>query len=211
VPDGGAAAMRIGIDFDNTLVDYNHVFLAAAKQQGLIDTAFDGSKRAVRDSIRLLPNGELAWQRLQGYVYGAGIGGAAMFDGADAFLRSCRTKDLDVFVISHKTQFGHHDPMRVDLRRAAMDWMVGRGFFCGNGFGIPIERVFFESTRAAKLKRICAVGCTHFIDDLEEVFSDPGFPARVLPILFAASGTLHAGAVCPSWGQIAEVLFDGHC
>jgi hypothetical protein len=203
--------MRIGIDFDNTLVDYNHVFLAAAKQRGLIDTAFDGSKRVVRDSIRSLPDGELAWQRLQGYVYGAGIGGAAMFSGADFFLHSCRGKGVDVFVISHKTQFGHHDPMCVDLRRAALDWMAGRGFFCANGFGIPVERVFFESTRAAKLERIRAVGCTHFIDDLEEVFSDPGFPARVLPILFAPSGALRAGAVCPSWQQIAELLFDGHC
>jgi hypothetical protein len=203
--------MRIGIDFDNTLVDYNHVFLDAAKRRGLIDTAFNGSKRAVRDSIRSLPDGELAWQRLQGYVYGAGIGGAAMFDCADFFLRSCREKGVDVFVISHKTRFGHHDPMRVDLRHAALDWMAGRGFFCGNGFGIPVERVFFESSRAAKLERIGAVGCTHFIDDLEEVFGDPGFPAGVLPILFAASGTLHAGTVCPSWQQIAEVLFDGHC
>lgn len=203
--------MQIGIDFDNTLVDYNHVFLDAAKRRGLIDTAFDGSKRAVRDRIRSLPDGELAWQRLQGYVYGAGIGGAAMFNGADFFLRSCRGKGVDVFVISHKTQFGHHDPMRVDLRLAALDWMARRGFFCGNGFGIPVERVFFESSRAAKLERIGAVGCTHFIDDLEEVFSDPGFPAGVLPILFAPSGTLHAGTVCPSWQQITQVLFDGHC
>lgn len=201
--------MRIGIDFDNTLVDYDHVFLAAAKQRGLIDPAFDGSKRAVRDGIRLLPDGELAWQRLQGYVYGAGIGGAMMFDGADAFLRECHAKGLDVFVISHKTQFGHHDPLHIDLRQAALDWMAGRGFFCGNGFGIPVERVFFESTRSAKLKRIRAVGCTHFIDDLEEVFSDPGFPARVLPILFAASSALRVGAVCPTWQRIAEVLFDG--
>ena len=60
--------MRIGIDFDNTLIDYDQVFTAAAKRRGLIDAAFDGSKRAVRDSIRLLPNGEFAWQLLQGYV-----------------------------------------------------------------------------------------------------------------------------------------------
>jgi hypothetical protein len=202
--------MRIGIDFDNTLIDYDQVFTAAAKRRGLIDAAFDGSKRAVRDSIRLLPDGEFAWQLLQGYVYGAGIGSATMFDGADVFLRECRAKGLDVFVISHKTQFGHHDPRRVDLRRAALGWMAERGFFCSNGLGIPIERVFFESTRAAKLERICALGCTHFIDDLEEVFSDPAFPARVLPILFAATGALRTGTVCSSWQQIAQVLFGGH-
>ena len=75
----------------------------------------------------------------------------------------------------------------------------------------PAERVFFENSRAAKLARIGAVGCTHFIDDLEEMFRDPDFPARVSPILFAASGALPAGAVCSSWRQIAEVLFDARC
>jgi hypothetical protein len=203
--------MRIGIDFDNTLVDYDHVFRDAAKRQGLVDRAFQGSKRELRDNIRLLADGEHAWQRLQGYVYGAGIEHARMFDGADAFLQACRTKDVCVFVISHKTQYGHHDPMRVDLRRAALDWMGMRGFFRANGYGIPAERVFFENTRAAKLTRIYAVGCTHFIDDLEEVFRDPDFPSRVCPILFAASGALPAGAVCSSWRQIAEVLFDARC
>jgi hypothetical protein len=200
--------MRIGIDFDNTLVDYDHVFRDAAKRQGLVDEAFEGSKRELRDNIRLLPDGELAWQRLQGYVYGAGIGHARMFDGADAFLRRCRTQGLEVFVISHKTQYGHHDPMRVDLRCAALDWMAARGFFCSNGYGISTESIFFENSRPAKLARIGAVGCTHFIDDLEEVFRDPDFPARVSPILFAASGALPTGVLCSSWRQIAAVLFD---
>jgi hypothetical protein len=204
--------MRLGIDFDNTLVDYDHVFRDAAKRQGLVDQAFHGSKRELRDNIRLLADdGELAWQRLQGYVYGAGIAGARMFDGADAFLRRCRAQGVCVFVISHKTQYGHHDPMRVDLRRAALDWMGARGFFCANGYGIPAERVFFENTRTAKLTRIAAVGCTHFIDDLEEVFRDPDFPSQVSPILFAASGALPAGAVCSNWHEIAEVLFDARC
>jgi hypothetical protein len=203
--------MRIGIDFDNTLVDYDHVFRDAAKRQGLVDQAFQGSKRELRDNIRLLADGELAWQHLQGYVYGAGIANARMFDGADAFLRHCRAQGVCVFVISHKTRYGHHDPMRVDLRCAALDWMGAHGFFCRNGYGIPAERVFFEDTRGAKLTRIGAVGCTHFIDDLEEVFRDPDFPSRVSPILFAVSGALPAGTVCSSWRQIAEMLFDARC
>jgi hypothetical protein len=201
--------MRIGIDFDNTLVDYDCVFLRAAKERGLVDTAFSGPKRAVRDSIRSLPGGELAWQRLQGYVYGAGIGDAAMFDGVDLFLRGCRARGVDVFVISHKTRFGHHDPMGIDLRQAALGWMARQGFFCDDGFAIPLERVFFESKRSEKLARIRAVGCTHFIDDLEEVFNDPDFPARTFPILFAGAGTLQVGSVCPTWRRIAEVVLDG--
>ena len=65
--------MRIGIDFDNTIITYDEVFRAAARAQGLIEPGFDGSKQAVRDAIRLLPDGELTWQKLQGQVYGKGI------------------------------------------------------------------------------------------------------------------------------------------
>ena len=64
--------MRIGIDFDNTIITYDEVFRAAAQARGLIEKDFGGSKQAVRDAIRLLPDGELAWQRLQGQVYGTG-------------------------------------------------------------------------------------------------------------------------------------------
>ena len=197
--------MRIGIDFDNTLIDYDRVFLAAAKQQGLIEPSFAGTKRAIRDRIRLLPDGELKWQHLQGHVYGAGIGDAVMCVGADAFLRECRRRDAEIFVVSHKTQFGHFDPLRVDLRIAALDWMAQQGFFGADIYGIARENVFFESSRADKLQRIRALGCAVFIDDLEEVFVDPDFPAGVKPVLFASSGG--AGlAVCPDWACIRETV-----
>jgi hypothetical protein len=201
--------MRIGVDFDNTLVDYDHVFLTAAKQQGLIEADFTGSKQAVRDRIRQSPEGDLGWQRLQGYVYGAGIGGARMFEGAGDFLAACRKRGLALYVISHKTQFGHHDPLRVDLRQAALGWMEAQGFFSRDRFGIPIDSVFFESTRREKIDRIRSVGCTHFIDDLIEVFDDPEFPAEVYPILFAPTGDVRRGALCATWQRVAEVVLDG--
>jgi hypothetical protein len=41
------------------------------------------------------------------------------------------------------------------------------------------------------------------------VFTDPDFPARTFPILFASTGALRVGSVCPTWRRIAEVLLDG--
>lgn len=202
--------MRIGIDFDNTLIDYDRVFLAAARERGLVGVDFHGSKREVRDEIRLLPDGELAWQRLQGHVYGAGIGGAVLFEGAGEFLRACRARGLDLFVVSHKTRYGHLDPTRVDLRQAALGWMKGQGFFAADGFGLDPRYVFFEETRAAKLARIAALACTHFIDDLEEVFADPDFPQGVRGILFASTAIARPEIVCPEWRDVARaVLGEG--
>jgi len=201
--------MRIGIDFDNTLIDYDQVFLAAAQQRGLVPHDFVGSKRAVRDAIRLLPDGELAWQQLQGYVYGAGIGGAIPFPGAMEFLRRCVRGGAETFIVSHKTRFGHYDPARVDLREAALAWMDAQGFFRA-GDGISAERVYFADDRSQKLARIAELRCTHFIDDLEEVFADPGFPSGVRRILFAETGAACCDLHCTDWREVTAAVFgDG--
>jgi len=157
------------------------------------------------------PDGEFAWQRLQGHVYGNGIVGAAMFEGVDSFLRRCRAEGSTVFIVSHKTEYGHHDAARVNLRKAALDWMTGQGFFHADRYGIPMEHVFFEGTRPEKLARIASLACTHFIDDLEEVLSDTKFPPGVTRILFSETGPADDAApylVCPSWRRIEESVFD---
>ena len=203
-----AAGLRLGIDFDNTLVAYDRVFLGEARSRKLLPARFRGNKQAVRDAIRLLPDGELAWQRLQGYVYGRGIGAAAMFAGVDRFLRRCRQAGHAVFIVSHKTEFANYDPARVNLRAAALAWMDARGFFDPRKYAIPRANVFFESTRADKLARIAALRCTHFVDDLVEVLTDPSFPQGVERVLFDAPAAdrpanMH---VCASWRQIAAAL-----
>jgi hypothetical protein len=206
-----AAKKRIGIDFDNTIVAYDRAFLAAAKKCNLLAQDFVGDKRAIRDAIRLLPEGELAWQRLQGLVYGQTIDEAALFDGVDEFLDRCRDLGQTVFIVSHKTEYGHFDPKRISLRKAALSWMEDRGFFHPEGYGIPFENVFFEDTRAEKLRRIASLECTHFIDDLEEVLDDPMFPP-IKRILFArsrSSGGAFPYPICPTWEEIkAEVFGD---
>lgn len=202
--------LRIGIDFDNTIIRYDEVFCAMAKDCGLIAPGFSGSKQAVRDAIRLLPDGERAWQRLQGQVYGKGIAGATMTEGFAAFLHRCRSERCTVAVVSHKTEYGHYDPDRVNLRQAARDWMSANGLHdCA--YGIPISNVFFENTRDEKLARIAALSCTHFIDDLEEVLVDPGFPTMVRRILFSDAAPSHKDklyTVCLSWHDIEEQIFE---
>src|ERR1041385_154331 len=151
--------MRSGIDFDNTLIDYDHVFVAAARKQGLVAADFIGSKRALRDAIRLMPEGEVTWQRLQGHVYGAGIGGAVPFAGAREFLQRCAREAVATFIVSHKTRFGHYAPARVDLREAAREWMTVQGLFRNDSGALPADHVYFEDDRAHKLARIAALGC----------------------------------------------------
>lgn len=203
------SGLRIGIDFDNTIIAYDRVFCEAAKLGGVIGADFVGGKQAVRDLIRLLPEGEIIWQRLQGRVYGKGISGASLVPGVDAFLRRCRAEGCSVSIVSHKTEYGHYDPERVNLRDAARAWMTANGLVEGE-FGIPSSGVFFEGTRSEKLARIAALSCTHFIDDLEEVLLDPAFPLDVERILFSEREELESAApyaVCATWRDIEDRIF----
>lgn len=206
-----ASQLHIGIDFDNTIITYDEVFCAEGKRIGLIDPSFAGSKQAVRDAIRLLPDGELAWQRLQGQVYGKGIAGALVMPGVETFLSRCKAERCAVSVVSHKTEFGHYDPDRVNLRKAAFDWMQANGLVDNVGAIIPAANVYFEGTRAEKLRRIGSLGLTHFIDDLEEVLTDPDFPPRIRRILLASSAAPRTApyAICPTWAAVEHRIFDG--
>ncbi|HEY0832490.1 MAG TPA: hypothetical protein VGE72_01165 [Azospirillum sp.] len=196
--------MRIGIDFDNTIACYDAVFAQAARHRNLIPASFPGGKSAVRAAVRSLPDGEAHWQGLQGWVYGAGMANAALIPGVGDFLNSARRLGHEVFIISHKTEYGHFDPLRVNLRDAALAWMEARGFFDPAGFGLARANVIFEATRDDKVARIAAVSPDWFIDDLEEVLTHPAFPPTVRRMLF---GEAHgnAGLACrPDWPAIAR-------
>jgi hypothetical protein len=198
----------IGIDFDNTIVDYDDVFLMAAKERGLVDEKFSGGKEAIRAALRLKPNGENTWQSLQGYVYGKRITDAVMFEGFDAFLRLCRAQGHRISIVSHKTEYGHFDESRLSLRDAACGWMEARGFFEENGFGLCRDDVFFEGSRADKIGRIASLRFTHFIDDLPEVLDDPAFPKDVMPILFTngAAPSAQRPTAFAHWRDIAGAI-----
>jgi hypothetical protein len=201
----------IGIDFDNTIVGYDVVMCRIASERGLIDGNGERTKRAVRDQIRQLPDGEIEWQKLQALAYGPLMSEARLLEGADEFIRRCRYAGIAVFIVSHKTAYAKYDDTRTDLRAAAMQWMTAHRFFDPGGIGLSCRAVYFESTRADKIARIEQVGCSHFIDDLEEVFLEPSFPRGVEKILYApdASTVSASGAtIVPTWRALCDYFFD---
>ena len=184
--------MRIGIDFDNTLITYDDLFVRLARKRGwLLSTSIEEAtdKRAVRDRVRLLEDGENRWRTLQAEAYGPCIMDAPMKEGAAEFLRAACFRGVELFIVSHKTVFAHNDRAQLyPLRDAALTWMTQHGFFLSEGFAIPLNHVFFESSRKKKVSRIAKLGCSHFIDDLPEVFEEPGFPGRSIRFLIGPHG-----------------------
>lgn len=203
--------MHIGIDFDNTIAGYDHLFLAIGKERGWLPGDFTGAKKAVRDAIRDLDEGELKWMELQAVVYGAHIPEACLIEGVGEFLKECIARSVSVFIVSHKTEFAPRDPNRVNLRDAALRWMEAQNFFSPKGFAIPRDQVFFAETREEKCHRIASLDLAHFIDDLEEVFLEPSFPGSVEKHLYhpgADSKPAGPFRVHLSWAEIQDDILS---
>ena len=179
--------LRIGIDFDNTMACYDQAFAEVAALMGFQSGHEVATKVIVKQIIQNSPGGDLLWQRLQGQVYGRHMLLAKVFAGVHEFICLAKMRGHEVFVVSHKTEFGHFDEEQVSLRGQAVLWLEKNKFFNANQLYLKKENVFFESTREDKIQRIHDLACTHFIDDLPEVFAEPQFPDHIQKILFSPS------------------------
>lgn len=201
--------MQVGIDFDNTIVRYDHVFIEAARARGWVPADFTGSKKQLRDAVRLLDGGENKWQVLQAEVYGPRMEEALPFPGVLEFIQAARRRGFKLVIVSHKTQFSNLGHSKVDLRAAALDWMTRNGFFEPDRLGFTREHIHFANTRDEKIAKIAALGCSVFIDDLEEVLTDPTFPVATKRVLFASEEDAieHDGIVVrDTWAEISREL-----
>jgi len=198
--------LRIGIDFDNTIVLYDHLFYKCACENNLIPAEISMNKKIIRDHIRLLPNGEERWIDLQATIYGLRMSEAKIAEGFETFLDWAIIHEHQVFIISHKTQYPSLGP-QTDLHLVALAWMEDQGFFNKDEFALSRENVFFEPTLLNKLKCIAKRDCTYFIDDLEEVLTHRHFPNTVNQIHFTKFSTEESSIMSYSnWHDILAMF-----
>lgn len=174
--------MRLGIDFDNTLVQYDHLFHRAAIVKQLIPESLPPYKTQVRDFIRH-QHGPDVWTELQGYVYGKLIEEAQSSSGALEGLDNCKHAGVSILLISHKTEWPVVGP-KWNLHDAARDWLRLNGFYDENSSSNLLDEIWFERTRKAKLDRITKQHCDVFVDDLPDILMDKIFPGNTFPIVF---------------------------
>ena len=200
--------MLIGLDFDNTIANYDSVFREICFQYDLLEDGWQGTKKELKQVILSLPKGEETWMRIQGKVYGEFMHKAELMPGIANFLHHCKIKEIPICVISHKTEYGHFDDKKISLRNEAMKWMGEKNLFNKSYFSLTKDKVFFSSTRKEKVKKISTIGCSHFIDDLVEVFEEPHFPQDTKRILLDTScqDNNKKLSVFNNWTDINNVL-----
>lgn len=168
--------MRIGIDFDNTIVCYDKAFYLAALEKKLIPEHIPQTKSGVRNFLRANSQEDL-WTELQGYIYGKRMDLSHPFEDIDIFLDYTHKNKIETFIISHKTLYPYLGP-KYNLHDEAKRWIDSFTFLK------KVNGVFFELTLQEKLSRIENQKCDYYIDDLPELLNHPNFPKNTRKILF---------------------------
>lgn len=197
--------MRVGLDFDNTIVSYDALFHKVAREGGWIPDGVAPSKVSVRDHLRRVGK-EDVWTEMQGTVYGGRMAEAAAFPGVHAFLAWARDCRIAVSIVSHKTRYPFLGT-QYDLHAAARSW-IAQQLHDRAGSLVADEDVFFELTKEAKIGRIAALGCDVYVDDLPEILLAPDFPSGTQRLLFDPEGH-HADAGLrrlTDWAAVQEAV-----
>lgn len=199
--------MIIGLDFDNTIVEYTPLFRSLAIEKGWLESSSPAqSKKEVRDSVRLLPDGEMKWRDLQAAIYGPRILEATPFDGVKRFFVSCVKSGLEIQVVSHKTEYAANDfDKTCSLREMALKWFEANGFF-DTDHGLTRDRVYFADTRQEKVAKVGELGCVVFVDDLIETFMEEGFPQDVKRILFTTGDVEFDDSIAADWSEVSRLV-----
>ena len=90
--------MIIGVDLDNTIINYNNIFRKIAEEKNKLF-----KNKNIKSSIKKhLQKLQKFWTELQGKIYGERVFEAEIFENFKNFLNFANSKKLKVIIISHK-------------------------------------------------------------------------------------------------------------
>ena len=158
----------IGVDIDNTLIDYDMAFLAAANSLKILLPPSIQTKKQISKHVKQQPTGEKIWQKLQGMAYGEYLKEhAKLFPGVKRFFWRCTHHKHKVVAISHKTEYGHIDEKRFLLRDEARNFLKEQHLIKKKNS--PLHEIIFKNSQQEKISCIVDHRFEWFIDDLPEI------------------------------------------
>lgn len=206
--------MRIGLDFDNTIVCYDAAIAVLAEKLLDLSAEVPRTKLGMRDHLRATGR-EPEWTAFQGDLYGPGIVHAQPFEGAIDTMLQLVEQEHELIIVSHRSRKPYAGEPH-DLHAAARTWVAERlqsaGLFLDEAENPESNSpVNFLETREAKVAMIAELGCQVFVDDLPEVLEAPGFPEATVGILFTPCGNVPDMADhhrISAWHQLPQFLAE---
>ena len=196
--------MKIGIDFDNTIVDYNKAFYTLASEKGLIPKNLGPEKALVKDYLLRQDRNDI-WTDLQGLAYGPRMSEAQAYSGFPETLQKLIGSGSRVFIVSHRSP-KPYSGLDWDLHESARTWLANQ-LWIQEGL-ILKEDIYFEATKEEKVQRIRALQLDFFVDDLLEILEHKNFPSEVVKVWFTQSSISSPQGVRSfgDWPQVGEFL-----
>jgi len=173
--------MRIGLDFDNTIVCYDEAISLLAEELFNLPEDVARTKLGLREHLRGAGR-ESEWTAFQGQLYGPGMRYARPFEGAVATMQKLGAAGHELTIVSHRSRWPYAGP-RYDLHEAAMLWIEGHLQACSL-FKDDTQKAYFLETKEEKIDMIADLRCEVFLDDLPEVINHPRFPRSTMGLLF---------------------------
>jgi hypothetical protein len=196
--------MLIGLDFDNTIVNYSDAIARLGKERFELPKGLPVNKVNLRDFLRS-EGREREWTEFQGELYGPGMRYADPYRGAIETMRNFSAGGHRLVIISHRTKLPYAG-RPYDLHASAVGWVTAR--LSSQGL-FSEDAVYFLETRADKIEMIASLNCEVFVDDLPEVLSDPNFPKSTKGILFDPddlNSDFKAKCKIRSWKELSAQL-----
>jgi len=170
---------HIGIDLDNTLIDYTAAYRCLAPNFDLSPNCND--RVSIRSALRPSGSDDQRWQEFQTRLYTEGLAYASIADGATHLFETCANLGIQVSIVSHKTRSGPEMYGAKDLWKPAIDFLREQGFVPDR---LGLTEVHFAESLSMKIKRIKDLGIDAFIDDLPKVLLHPAWPNWTQRILY---------------------------
>ena len=195
--------MNIGIDLDNTIINYDNIFEKAAKNKNLVDENWCGRKENIKKEILKQKNGTLIWQFIQGEVYGDLIKNANLNTGVYQFILRALVNDCKIYIISHKTKYAQHSK-KILLRDKSTKYLINKNII-GK---INIKNIFYENSRRDKINRINKKNLSWYIDDLSVILKDKRLENKSKKILYQKKSLRKYVDFCTNdWYEISNIIF----
>lgn len=196
---------KFGFDLDNTIIDYS-----ASVERYCFNNDLKICKtiERLRTLLQEIDDSGYRWQIAQGWLYTDGLSYAKPAHGVIDLCEYLRTRDFELFIVSHKTT---HTPIfcgHKELWSVATNWISSgelSRYFAGT------KNIYFETSRDLKIKRIKSLDLHYFVDDLVQIFQDPNYPREIVSFLLSTKPTnLPWIRNATSFMSIQEILKNGH-
>ena len=191
--------MKLGLDFDNTIVDHSETIQRLAPRYIDLPEFIKLERIDIRTYLREQGREE-EWTRFQGIIYGPGLEVASPYKGAIRTIRRLSGLGVDLYIISHKTKYPYIGE-RYDLHQAARSWISRH---LGVDSIITSDKVHLVETLEHKIDLIASKDLDYFLDDLIQVTTR--IDSVTCPILFSPENQEWEGKRIATWNELPVVL-----